>query len=214
MADDVLVDNGDLTDYTVASEELTGGKHLQSVELHTESAGSKTKAATASNPLRVDPTGTTTQPVSGPLTDAQLRASAVPVSGTVTASGPLTDAQLRASAVPVSGPLTDAQLRASAVPVSLAHPALTASAPASASVGTTSAQAVAANAGRKGLVLVNRSNAVISIAFGASAAVVDDGITLEPMGGSFTMTKDTFTTAAVNAIAGSAASKLAIQEFA
>ncbi|PKP99605.1 MAG: hypothetical protein CVT74_07435 [Alphaproteobacteria bacterium HGW-Alphaproteobacteria-13] len=37
-----------------------------------------------------------TQPVSGPLTDAQLRAAAVPV------SGPLTDAQLRASAVPVS----------------------------------------------------------------------------------------------------------------
>ena len=51
-------------------------------------------------------------PVSGPVTDAQLRASAVPV------SGPVTDAQLRASAVPVSGPVTDAQLRASAVPVS------------------------------------------------------------------------------------------------
>lgn len=50
--------------------------------------------------------------VSGPLTDAQLRALAVSV------SGPLTDAQLRASAIPVSGPLTDAQLRASAVPVS------------------------------------------------------------------------------------------------
>ena len=32
----------------------------------------------------------------------------------------LTDAQLRATAVPVSGPLTDAQLRATAVPVSLA----------------------------------------------------------------------------------------------
>jgi hypothetical protein len=42
-------------------------------------------------------------PVSGPLTDSQLRATAVPVSGTVTATGPLTDAQLRASAVPVSG---------------------------------------------------------------------------------------------------------------
>lgn len=40
-------------------------------------------------------------PVSGPLTDAQLRATPVPVSGTVTATGPLTDAQLRASAVPV-----------------------------------------------------------------------------------------------------------------
>lgn len=47
-----------------------------------------------------------------PLTDTQLRATPVPV------SGPLTDTQLRASAVPVSGPLTDTQLRASAVPVS------------------------------------------------------------------------------------------------
>lgn len=37
------------------------------------------------------------------LTDAQLRASPVPV------SGPLTDAQLRAAAVPVSGPITNAQ---------------------------------------------------------------------------------------------------------
>lgn len=36
------------------------------------------------------------------LTDEELRATPVPVSGTVTASGPLTDAQLRASAVPVS----------------------------------------------------------------------------------------------------------------
>lgn len=39
-----------------------------------------------------------TQPVSGPLTDSQLRASAVPV------SGPLTDAQLRAAAVPATLP--------------------------------------------------------------------------------------------------------------
>jgi hypothetical protein len=72
-----------------------------------------------------------TQPVSGPLTDTQLRASAVPVSGTffqatqpvsiaspVAVTGPLTDTQLRATAVPVSGPLTDTQLRATAVPVS------------------------------------------------------------------------------------------------
>ncbi len=63
-------------------------------------------------------------PVSGPLTDAQLRASAVPV------SGPLTDAQLRASAVPVSGPLTDTQLRASPVPANLAQVAGAAAGPA------------------------------------------------------------------------------------
>ena len=53
--------------------------------------------------------------VTGPLTDAALRATPVPVS-----TGGLTDAQLRASSVPVTGPLTDTQLRATAVPVSAA----------------------------------------------------------------------------------------------
>lgn len=50
-----------------------------------------------------------TQPVSGPLTDTQLRASAFAVTvasttitGSVAVTGPLTDTQLRASAVPVS----------------------------------------------------------------------------------------------------------------
>jgi hypothetical protein len=43
-----------------------------------------------------------TTAVTGPLTDTQLRATPVPISGTVTASGPLTDTQLRNSAVPVS----------------------------------------------------------------------------------------------------------------
>lgn len=55
------------------------------------------------------------QPVSGPLTDAQMRATSVPVS---TGLAPLTDAQLRASAVPVSTgltPLTDTQLRSTPV---------------------------------------------------------------------------------------------------
>lgn len=49
-----------------------------------------------------------TQPVSGPLTDAQLRATPVPVSGTVTATGPLTDAQLRATPVPVTDKVSTA----------------------------------------------------------------------------------------------------------
>lgn len=58
---------------------------------------------------------TVTNPTAQGLTDTQLRASAVPV------SGPLTDTQLRAAAVPTtvtSTPgLTDAQLRATPVPV-------------------------------------------------------------------------------------------------
>lgn len=59
-----------------------------------------------------------TQPVSGPLTDAQMRATPVPVSGTVAVTGALTDAELRAAPVDVLGPLTDTELRASPVPVS------------------------------------------------------------------------------------------------
>lgn len=43
------------------------------------------------------------QPVSGPLTDAQIRAAALPVSGTLTVNVGLTDSQLRATPVPVSG---------------------------------------------------------------------------------------------------------------
>jgi hypothetical protein len=127
------------------------------VELYTESAGVKTKAP--------------------PLTDTQLRATPVPVSGVVAVAA-----------------------------------ALTASAPATASVGVASAQAVAANALRKGLVLINMSDNVISIAFGTSA-VINSGITLIPQGGSWTMTRETYTVQQVQAIAGGAASPLAIQEF-
>jgi hypothetical protein len=77
--------------------------------------------------LRASPVEVTGDFSSDGLTDAELRVTPVPVSGTVNVgnfppvqavSGPLTDSELRASAVPVSGPLTDVQLRAAAVPVS------------------------------------------------------------------------------------------------
>jgi hypothetical protein len=78
----------------------------------------RVKIQVGTNGAGIDVSAADPMPVSGPLTDTQLRATAVPVSGTVTASGPLTDVQLRATAVPISGPLTDAELRATAVPVS------------------------------------------------------------------------------------------------
>lgn len=97
--------------------------------------------------------------VTGPLTDAQLRAVAVPVSGTFwqatqPVSGPLTDAELRAVAVPVSGtfwqatqpvsgPLTDAQLRAVAVPVSAAALPLPSGAATEATIAALSAESAA-----------------------------------------------------------------------
>lgn len=90
--------------------------------------------------------------------------------------------------------------------------ALTASAPAVASVGVASAVAVAAAATRKGLILTNTSQETISLAFDAAAAVLGSGITLFP-GGIFKMDEHTFSTAAINAIASAAASTLAVQEF-
>lgn len=85
------------------------------------------------------------------------------------------------------------------------------SAPTFATVGLASAQAVAANAARKGLILTNTSNKRISLGLG-SAAVLNSGITLDPSG-VFEMNPWTFYTGAVNAIASSASSNLAIQEY-
>jgi len=91
--------------------------------------------------------------------------------------------------------------------------ALTASAPANNTAGISSASAVAANANRKGLVIVNTSlTAWVYLGLGATA-VVGSGVALGPGGGSFTMDEYSFTTAAVNAIASAASTNLAIQEF-
>lgn len=102
------------------------------------------------------------------------------------------------SAVPVSGTLST-------------RTALTPAAPAAASVGVASAAAVAANASRKGLVVVNTSTNTISCT-GASAAVLNSGITLYP-GGAWTMNEYTYTTGAIDCIASAAASNLSVQEF-
>lgn len=89
---------------------------------------------------------------------------------------------------------------------------LTPSSPTATSVGVASAQAVASNANRKGLILTNTSVNTISIGLGATA-VLNSGITLYP-GGSFQMDEFCFDTGAVNAIASAASSNLAVQEFA
>jgi len=90
--------------------------------------------------------------------------------------------------------------------------ALTPSSPTAASVGVTSAQAVASNATRKGLTLVNTSANTISLGFGV-AAVLNSGITLSAQGGTFNMNEYSFYAGAINAIASGATSNLAIQEF-
>lgn len=111
----------------------------------------------------------------GGLTDAQLRATPVPVSGTVTATGPLTDTQLRATPVPVSGtvtatgPLTDTQLRATPVPVSsgsLATAVVT-----SVTVSTTVATVLASVSTRSKFVLHNEAGTLfVKLGTGATAS--------------------------------------------
>jgi hypothetical protein len=100
---------------------------------------------------------------------------------------------------------------ASPLPVSVAKTALTPGAPAAASVGVTTAEAVAANANRKGMILTNTSQATISLGFAADAVLLS-GVTLFP-GGIFKMDEYSLTVGAINAIASAAASNLAIQEF-
>lgn len=128
----------DIANYTSDTATNTGnidgktpnlGQALMAVSVPVTIASDQS-AILVSGPLTDTQLRATAVPVSGPLTDTQLRASAVPVSGPLTdtqlratavpVSGPLTDAELRAVAVPVSGPLTDTQLRATAVPVSAA----------------------------------------------------------------------------------------------
>ncbi len=89
----------------IATKQLDDASHA-GVTVIVDKAGARARSLeiTAANAAKVDGSAVT-QPVSGPLTDAQLRAATVPVSGTV-ATGGLTDAQLRATAVPVSGTVT------------------------------------------------------------------------------------------------------------
>jgi hypothetical protein len=104
-----------------AANQTTGNSSLSSIDGKVP--------ALVSGRLPVDGSGVTqpvsgtfwqaTQPVSGPLTDVQLRATAVPVSGTFwQATQPISGSVSITGTAAVSGPLTDAELRATAVPVS------------------------------------------------------------------------------------------------
>lgn len=89
---------------------------------------------------------------------------------------------------------------------------LTPASPTFATVGATSASALAANANRKGLQVINTSNNTISLNVVGGTAVLNSGITLYP-GGSWDMDEFSFTLSAIFAIASAAASNLAIQEY-
>ena len=90
---------------------------------------------------------------------------------------------------------------------------VTAAAPANASVGTSSSEVVAENLKRVGMVLTNVSDSTIYLGMSGNAAVLKKGIALVEAGGVWTMDEYNYTKEAVNAIADTAGSFLAIQEF-
>lgn len=111
MADNVTFQDVNLAtppDATVVATDEVAGSHHQKVKVEFGVDGTATQVSGA-DPLPV--TGAVT---TDGLTDGELRATPVDV------SGPLTDAQLRTTPVDVTGPLTDTELRALAVPVSMA----------------------------------------------------------------------------------------------
>lgn len=91
--------------------------------------------------------------------------------------------------------------------------ALTANGPATVTVGVASGVAVAANALRKGLVLVNTHATNYLCLAAATPAILGSGICLFPNGGSWTMNPQTFTTQEIRAIASGASTNLSVQEF-
>lgn len=172
-----------------------------------------------------------TQPVSGTVSVSSIPAipsgsntiGKVDVNGTVPVSGtfwqttqPVSLASLPALAAGSNaiGSITNttfASTQSGSWSVSVNKTALTPSSPATASVGTSSAQAVASNGSRKGLLITNLSNNIVFLGLGATAEL-NKGIALTPYG-AFQMDEFTFCTSAVNAIATGTSSTVSVQEF-
>lgn len=103
---------GAATEFTLSSVD----GEVSAINTKTPSLGQAVKAGSVPVTLASDQGAL---PVTGPLTDTQLRATAVPVSdggGSLTVDGTVAVS----GSVAVTGPLTDTQLRATAVPVSVA----------------------------------------------------------------------------------------------
>lgn len=140
--------------------------------------------------------------ITGALTDTQLRATAVPVSGTffqatqpvsiagtVTVSGPLTDTQLRATAVPVSGTFFQATQPVSGTFFQATQPVSAASLPLPTGASTAANQTTAnsslssidgkllTNPATTSGTVVQQQNAVILTGPAAQSTVATDALT-------------------------------------
>ena len=96
--------------------------------------------------------------------------------------------------------------------LNISGPVQTGNAPTFATVGVTSATALAANSSRTAVILTNTSTNTIYLGFGANAAVVGSGVVLFPNSSLLLDAIDNIQQA-ITAIASGSSSNLAIQEF-
>lgn len=98
--------------------------------------------------------------------------------GNTIVTGPLTDTQLRATAIPISGALTDTQIRASPLPVSAAT---SATGTITSVLGVViSGVILAANANRRGFTIYNDSTSICRVALAATASAAAFTVLLQP----------------------------------
>ena len=93
------------------------------------------------------------------------------------------------------------------------HGTVSGAAPTQIDVDTASKTVVVENYSRYGLVITNLSSGTMYLGFGPNAAVVGSGIAILGNGGNWNMEDYTFTKEAVQAIAHTNNSLMAIQEF-
>jgi hypothetical protein len=184
VASSVSVSNFPATQpVSVATLPLPTGAATQTTLASVLAALQGTVAVSVSNLPGTQPISAATLPLpSGAATQTTLASVLSALQGTVAVSGPLTDAQLRAAAVPVSvgnfpasqavtGPLTDAQLRALAVPVSAAALPLP----------TGAAQDSTLTSGSQKTKLVDSGGANVASVSAAGALKVDGSAATQPV---------------------------------
>lgn len=150
--------------------------------------------------------------VDAALTDTELRASSVPISGTVAVSDFPATQPVSIATMP-STPVTGTFWQA-VQPVTSASVSLSPASPANITIGTTSTQLVAANTNRKGLIIgVAGTGNIVSLGLGV-AAIANKGIVLKNAGlDVWKMDQYSFYTGAVNGVANGANTVVVIQEF-
>lgn len=90
---------------------------------------------------------------------------------------------------------------------------INASAPTQVAVGVASTTLATQNTNRQGLVVTNLSTGTVYLGLAGNTAVLGSGIVLLPNGGSWVMDEFNYNNETVTAIAHSALSAVAVQEF-